>query len=698
MRIFLFLIILASLSPSAVRANPEESIILDEIVVRGKEQSAYSSNLTIREVSESSARDIGEALQNVPGLTFVRKGAIANDIVMRGMQRDNINVLLDGVRLYGGCPSRMDPPSFHFDFAEVESIEVIRGPYDLSHPGSLGGMVNAISKSPPSGSDFNFIATAGSNEMFHTSATASYGTKSLDLLGGYAYKYSLPPESGDGKLITDIYPAASNNRYRDDRINSRAYDMQTGWAKSGYKFGNSGRSEVGYSYQDAEHVLYPYLLMDADYDKTHRLNWTTRSGNRNNALENYEVQLWWDQVEHLMSDRNRVSSLPSMMVTRDYGMLTDSETSVYGTRINGSIDAGNGQLKTGFDYYHRNWDATNTSAMFMAYLPQPMIPDVGIENIGGFVEYNWNPYEKWHVEIGMRVDHTAAEATNLNTTRLTTLYQPYHSGSSLSDNTDFTELGGNLQLTWQPQTGMEIFAGFASVARPPDPQELYIGLQRTASMMMPNVVSWIGNPDLNTVRNNQLDLGLKLTTESTFLTASIFYSDFDDYIYLTEEPDPDGAALLTQARTYRNIDARTWGGELSTQTALPQNIFLTGVLSYTQGEDRTLNEPLAEIPPLTGSLFLRYDVDTWFIEAGERFADQQNRVAASLNEQRTAGWGVTDIKAGYHFTHWSLIAGINNLFDKHYFTHLSYQRDPFRSGVLVPESGQTAYLTISCSY
>jgi hypothetical protein len=83
-----------------------EPLLLDEIVVRGSRVPSNEENLNIREVRESPARDIGEALQNIPGVSAFRKGAIANDIVLRGLQRDNINVLMDGVRVHGGCPSR----------------------------------------------------------------------------------------------------------------------------------------------------------------------------------------------------------------------------------------------------------------------------------------------------------------------------------------------------------------------------------------------------------------------------------------------------------------------------------------------------------------------------------------------------------------------------------------------------------------
>ena len=104
------------------------------------------------------------------------------------------------------------------------------------------------------------------------------------------------------------------------------------------------------------------------------------------------------------------------------------------------------------------------------------------------------------------------------------------------------------------------------------------------------------------------------------------------------------------------------------------------------------------MPPLSGSVSLRYDNGEYFTEVIERFAAKQDRVDTSLNEDETAGWGVTDIKAGTNWKNWELIAGINNLFDKNYFNHLSYQRDPFRSGEKVPEIGQFFYMNLSYSF
>ena len=666
-----------------------DTVLLDEIVVKGQEITSTEEILTIREVRESTARDIAEAVSHIPGITSRRKGSIANDIVLRGLQRDNINVLMDGVRVQGGCPSRMDPPSFHFDFAEVESIEVVKGPYDVRFAGSMGGLVNAISKRPEQGTEINATATYGSYELFHASLTGSIATETYDALAGYAYKYSLPPKSGDGKRITDIYPETSRNRYRPEAIDSKAYDIDTVWAKTGYQVTEKTRTELSAAYQDADHVLYPALFMDAEHDRTGRVNWTTSVDHPFAGMDEMNLQVYWTEVDHLMHDEFRESSRPNMMVTRDYMMETDADTTMFGVNLDGTMPLGSGELLAGLDGFYRNWDAVNRSAMFQAYAPQPMIPDVDHNQLGAFAEYKHPLSNVVTIKGGVRLDYADSEANRLTQERLDALYQPYNPGTTLDSDNDFFEPTANLQLLWQASEGVEVFAGVASASRMPDPQELYIGLQR----MSPN---WVGNPDLDPVRNNQADLGVKFSDDTFFLNGSIFFSRIDDFINLVQLSDPDGPGMGTvpPARSYRNVDAEIWGGELSGQISLPWDLYLSGTLAYTEGENRDTNTPLAEMPPLSGSVAVRYDVDTWFVEVKEVFADRQDRVDDSLNEEETSGWGITNVKAGVNLDNWSVFAGVDNLFDKYYFNHLSFQRDPFRTGARVPETGTFAYATV----
>lgn len=652
-----------------------ESQLLDEITVRGQKEAPKEESLSIREVRESPARDMGEALKQVEGISCVHKGAIANDIVLRGFQKDNINVLVDGVRLHGACPSRMDPPSFHYDFAEIEQVKIIKGPYDLSNPGGLGGMIDAQTKKPGKGPGGDVNLSYGDWHSINGSATASYGADAFDGLLGYAYKYSDVPKSGNGKLLTEIYPVTSPNRYKTNAVDSKAYEINTGWGKFAINPTENSRSEISYTYQDADHVLYPYLKMDADYDKTHRLNWTYRIQKISPLLQDLKLQVYWDSVDHLMDDRFRFTSQTS---PRFYSMSTDAKTQVYGAKLNATLAVGPGTLKTGIDYYNRNWDALNRRAMYFAYRDLAMIPDVSIDNLGMFGEYEMPLGSMLTLKGGLRGDLTWAEANKTNT--LVT------AGTSR----DFADVSANLQLTYTPIKGLDIFTGVARGTRTPDQQELYLDVPTPG---VPSAASnyWHGNKDLKSSVNHQVDIGAKFSNDRFYVNTSVFYSDLQDYINFYQIP-------LSFEKSYQNIHASMWGAELGSQVSLDFDLFIRGSLSYVEARNESADRPLSEIPPLRGSVSVRYDNGTFFFEAMENLAREQDQVDSNLNETKTPGWATTDIKSGLNYQGVSIIIGINNLFDKQYVSHLSYARDPFQSGVKVPENGRNVYFSMGYKF
>lgn len=657
------------LTLTAQTARAEEHLLLDEIIVRADRESPKEESLSVREVRESPARDMGEALKQVEGINTVHKGAIANDVVLRGFQKDNINVLVDGVRLHGACPSRMDPPAFHYDFAEIEQVKIIKGPYDLTNPGSLGGLIDAQTKRPGKGFGGELSLGYGDWHGTNASATASYGTDRYDGLLGYAYKYSDVPKSGNGKLLTEIYPSTSPNRYKTAAVDSKAYEINTGWGKVGLNPTSNSRTEVSYTFQDADHVLYPYLKMDADYDKTHRMNWSYRIQNISALLQDLKLQVYWDRVEHLMDDRDRFSSSTS---PRFYSMQTDASTQTYGAKLQAALQIGPGTLKSGLDYYNRNWDATNRRAMYFSYRDLAMIPDATIENVGLFSEYTLPLGSQLSLTGGVRGDLTHAEAGRTNTM--------VTAGSSK----EFSSISANLQLNYTPFKELTVFTGLGRGTRTPDQQELYLDV--------PGTPAWRGNQNLKATVNHQVDLGAKYATNRFYINASIFYSDLQDYVNFYQ--------ASPTLKSYQNIHASIWGAELGSQISLPADLFLRGGLSYTEGRNISGNRPLSEIPPLRGTISIRYDNGKFFAELLETLSREQDRIDSSLNEQKTAGWVTTDLKAGYQYKGFSVTGGINNLLDTQYYSHLSYLRDPFVSGVgyRVPENGRNVYLSMAYKF
>lgn len=265
--------------------------------------------LEVREVRESAARDVGEALTRVEGLWKIRKGGIANDVILRGFQQDNINVLVDGVRIYGACPNNMDPPAFHVDFAEIQQVEVTKGVFDVVNQGSLGGSINIVSKVPGPGIQVTPNFSMGSFGYYNPSLSASFSNKKLYGLAGYSFRRSKPYLDGAGKSFTEYA------NYRDSALDFDAFNMNTAWFKFGVSPGENHHLEFAYTRQAGDLVLYPYLLMDALYDNADRLSASYRISELSGPVKRLQVQSYFTRVIHWMTDEYRVSSVEQPALT-----------------------------------------------------------------------------------------------------------------------------------------------------------------------------------------------------------------------------------------------------------------------------------------------------------------------------------------------------------------------------------------------
>ncbi|ADC88806.1 outer membrane insertion C-terminal signal [Thermocrinis albus DSM 14484] len=661
-RVFLLTLALYSLGQA-------QEILLKELEVRAK-KTHFQDSLEIREVRESSAKDVGEAVQKLEGIWKIRKGGIANDPVLRGFYRDNINVLIDGVRIYGACPNRMDPPAFHVDFSEVKKIEVIKGPYDVRNQGSMAGLIEIITKEPEKGFHLQLNASAGSFNFINLSPVISYADDRFFGLAGYSYKYSKPYKDGDGKKFTEY------TNYKPQFMNSKAFEINTYWIKMGFKPVEKHSLELSYTKQDARHVLYPYLMMDAIYDKTDRFNIGYRIDNISDTLKDLRFQFYYNKVDHWMDDRYRTSAGSNL-----WSMATDAQTKTYGGRLEASF----GSLLVGLEAYKRNWDAVNYMGMDTQYI----VPDVDVKNLGIYGEYRKSVTPKLRAVVGLRLDTTKTEAdgskANIN------LYKTYKNTTSTSK-TD-TYPSGNVQLfyTFSPQ--WELFLGVGHAVRVPDPQERYFALKRM------NAPDWVGNPELKPSRNTQVDLGIRYNNGRIHSKLTLFYSYVQDYITLHKVVGP-----IKSAMSYTNVDAYFFGGELENRVALTDKIFFYGGLSYVQARKETdpskniLSSRVAEIPPARVRLSLRYDTGMYFGEVETILSATQYRVDTDLKEQRTSGYGVVNVKVGGSYRGLTLTAGVDNLFDKKYYDYLSYLRNPFKAGVKVPEPGRTFYVSANYTF
>ncbi|MDN5128818.1 TonB-dependent receptor plug domain-containing protein, partial [Aliarcobacter butzleri] len=152
------IISLSLIATAILSAN--ETTTLKDINVVEKANSELIKDISNEELKSA---DLADALmKNSPNISIVRRNGIANDIILRGQKKDNINILIDGAKIYGACPNRMDPPTSHIVTNNIESVKIIEGPYDVENFGTLSGLVKVDTVEPKEGFNGEINLNAGS--------------------------------------------------------------------------------------------------------------------------------------------------------------------------------------------------------------------------------------------------------------------------------------------------------------------------------------------------------------------------------------------------------------------------------------------------------------------------------------------------------------------------------------------------------
>jgi iron complex outermembrane recepter protein len=636
--------------------------------------------LEVREVRESAAKDVGEAITSLDGVWKVRKGGIANDVVLRGYQQGNINVLVDGQRIYAACPNHMDPAAYHVDFAEIETVEVTKGPFDIRNQGSLGGTVNIVSKKQADGFHLTPNLSTGSFGFYNPSMVASLSKGRFYGLAGYSYRRSEPYIDGSGRRFT------SYAQYTPAGAANAAFDTHTGWGRFDAELGPNQSADLSYTHQAGGLTLYPVLLMDSPYDNSDRLNanWSLRE--LTGPVKLLRAQAYFSRVKHWMTDELRTSSAGTP--------LGFSMGSYAGSRaLGGRIEAELANTIAGLEAYERGWSVVGSLRSGATYAAQPFLPDVRMI-VGGAYAQHRRSFGRLSITLGGRLD--AANSQPRSQSLDPGIYWAYHNTTSTSVS-DVTP-SGNLRLTYLLPNGIELFTGVGSTVRLPDPEERFYAAKKMGS-------DWVGNPALEPTRNNEADLGINLRSRHFSLRPTVFYSRLSNFVVINRQAKLNivTGIVNTSARTYEGAEAQIWGGELAYSVGFTRSLLLTGGLSYTRGmqyakpEAGMMGGNIAEMPPLKSRAALRYGRSRYFAEVNGLAAAAQNKIDTRLLEPRTAGYALLGLKAGVHLKQWNIAAGVDNLTDRFYYEHLSSQRDPYRTGVRVPEPGRTLYLNISLS-
>jgi iron complex outermembrane receptor protein len=204
-------------------------------------------------------------------------------------------------------------------------------------------------------------------------------------------------------------------------------------------------------------------------------------------------------------------------------------------------------------------------------------------------------------------------------------------------------------------------------------------------------------------KNTQFDAGLIYSSGKLQASLSAFYADIGDFILFRNAND-------NNAKTAENIDASLYGGEMDVAWQFGKDWALTASLAYVRGNNDSRRRPLAQIPPLEGTLGLKYSHRKteagllWRLVNAQKRYDLNSGSEVNYDLGASGGFGVLSANVAYKAGKGVAVAiGVDNIFDKNYSEFIS------RSGAGIPtlgiassfrvnEPGRTVWLKINYRY
>jgi len=627
---------------------------------------------------EIRSADVADALmKQSPSIAIVRRSGIANDIIVRGQKKDNINVTIDGAKIYGACPNRMDPPVSHVLANNIDYITIDDGPYDVENFGALSANVNVETLKPSKEVKGDVSVNFGSWNYKKAAAMISGGTERIRFLVSASAERGGQYEDGDGNTFAeqmDNYIAnnVNGNPVHDKKLKGQAllpqyrdmdaFTKKTVLAKIDWDIADNQVLRLSYTGNRSDDILYPTTPMDALYDNSNIYNATYIAKALGTYSKELEIKLYKSDVDHPMSNRYRKAS--KMMLVKNW-LTTDTR----GARIKNTFDMGNHEMTLGVDYSLRNWDGAyyGENDLFKGV----SIPDADTKNIAFFAKDKIR-LNKLVIDLGLRYDDSFVTPVG-----------------TLPAN-DYNALNGNALVTYHVDAKTKLYAGLGRSSRVPDARELYF--QKAGKVL--------GTPTLDLVTNTEFDIGAEKIFDDATIKAKFFYSKLGDFIFYNADK---------MANRFENMDATLYGFELSGSYIMTDAMYMDAGLSYQRGEKENplfgqTGTNMPEIPPLKLIAGINYEEPEDYLLRAEVVAvSAWDEFDADNGEQYLPGYGVVNLKGTKTLAkHFEITLGVDNLFDKTYAVSNTYEDLTLISGggevMLMNEPGRYFYTNLKYTF
>ena len=641
-------------------------IRLDEVVI------SYSAPLQTGDLvnfyKAGTFSSIDEVNVRLPGVSLIKRGAYAMEPQMHGFSAGQLNINIDGMKIFGACTDKMDPVTSYVETDNLESISLNHGTESCESGSTIGGGMNLKLMEAKTDTSNTFHLELGTGYESISSGKnlkiiGSIGRRKLAVRGVAVYRKYEPYKDGNGNLIPFT---------QFEKLNLSG--------NATYQLSHRSTLKGDLIFDRAVNVGYPALPMDVGLARAVIAGVEYRNMLTVLGIRNMKAKLYYNTIYHLMDDSKR----DSLYLLANHS--TGETDSVYmrmdmpgWSKTGGGWISGEFMLKKhrlqfkAEDYFNL---ARAEMTMYMNNLSRPGEPPMYAEtwpetfrNVSGiYLNDEVEIVPTLRLKMNIRFDVSLTKMLSEYGVQELSVFgfdagQPFWKALK----------SGNIGLYFHLLKSLNLDLSMGYGERLPTLGEQFGYYLYNAK----DGFDYIGNPNLKTEKAVQLKQSLSYAGRKLKISWNNQLSRVRDYIFgETETQIPPLNFYASGLKIYNNLPfAFLFGTDVQLKVNMTKALSLFSVLSYTYGANH-LKEPLPLIPPLNNLLAVNYNWKGLSLQLENYTSAAQNRIDAAFGEQTTPAFSIFNLRINHKILlrkgqlDWSV--GISNLLNTVYAEHLDW--------------------------
>jgi iron complex outermembrane receptor protein len=643
-----------------------DTILLEEITIT---ETVPLDNRTVLDIYQSSSfSSIDKINSRLDGISLIRRGAYAMEPQMHGFSGGQINITIDGMKMFGACTDKMDPVTSYIEPDNLESLKITHGTSGNHHGSTVGGSFDMLLKEPETSPERGFSVVAGTgyesvSQGINANGALEINREKWAFRSSATYRKHASYTDGNGELVP-------HSQY--EKVNLHSVLK--------VEIDSDNILRMDFLLDDAFDVGYPALPMDVGRAKARIYALQYEKYMREGKINHLKAKLYYNSVFHLMDDSRRDSTF---FLDDEPGGSMD--TVYMRMDMPGWSDTWGGFLETGIALNENNHlylkvdDYLNFSrANMIMYMNQPGYPGEPpmyaetwpdmFRNVAGVFARNTSYLnQSLKLILDARVESSVSRVTSATGWRQFAIF-------GYDINRSYVEFPKSLNINLSyKKAGFGVDGGLGYAERLPTNSEQF-------GFFLYNALDgydYLGNPDIRMESSRHIRANIHFAGPAFKATLRNQFSYVKNYILGRIDPDiPTLNLYASGLKRYQNISlAFLYGASLQLQWIPFESLSLYSLFKYTYARTHE-GEPLPLIPPLKNISICSYKKKSFSLQAEGEFSSAQYRISPTFGETPTDAFSIFHLRASWS---WALSkylleisSGVENIFNKAYSEHLDW--------------------------